>query len=96
MHKKRLLTELKRFKVIHQQKYGIIALGIFGSFAREEETTLSDVDIVLKTETPNFFNIVHIKEDLEKQLCLPVDIVRLREKMNPFLRKRIDNEAGYV
>jgi predicted nucleotidyltransferase len=96
MHKKRLLTELKRFKVIHQQKYGIIELGIFGSFAREEETTLSDVDIVLKTETPNLFNIVHIKEDLEKQLCLPVDIVRLREKMNPFLRKRIDNEAVYV
>ena len=57
---------------------------------------MSDVDIVLKTETPDLFNIVHIKEDLEEQLHLPVDIVRLREKMNPFLRKRIDKEAVYV
>lgn len=96
MHKNQLLTELKKFKVVHQQKYGIIALGIFGSFARGEEGTVSDVDIVLETETPNLFNIVHIKADLEKQLRLPVDIVRLRKKMNPFLRRRIDNEAIYV
>lgn len=96
MHKKQLLTELKTFKASQQKKYGIITLGVFGSFARGEETELSDVDIVLETETPDLFNIVHIKEDLEKKLCLPVDIVRLREKMNPFLKKRIKREAVYV
>jgi predicted nucleotidyltransferase len=96
MHKKQLLAELKTFKVSQQKKYGIITLGVFGSYARGEETELSDVDIVLVTETPDLFNIVHIKEDLEKKLCLPVDIVRLREKMNPFLKKRIKREAVYV
>lgn len=88
--------ELKSFKIVHQRQYGIVALGIFGSFARGEESDASDVDIVLETETPDLFNIVHIKEDLEKQLRLPVDIVRLRDKMNPFLKKRIINEAIYV
>ena len=96
MHKKQLLMELKTFKASQQKKYGILTLGVFGSFARGEETELSDVDIVLETETPDLFNIVHIKEGLEKRLCLPVDIVRLREKMNPFLKKRIKSEAVYV
>ncbi|MDP2106559.1 MAG: nucleotidyltransferase domain-containing protein [Desulfobulbaceae bacterium] len=96
MRKKQLLMELKSFKIVHQRQYGIVALGIFGSFARGEESDASDVDIVLETETPDLFNIVHIKEDLEKQLRLPVDIVRLRDKMNPFLKKRIINEAIYV
>ena len=96
MDKKELLETLKHYKVENKNKYGILTLGIFGSFARGEASTVSDVDIVLKTETPDLFNIVHIKEDLEEQLHLPVDIVRLREKMNPFLRKRIDKEAVYV
>ncbi len=96
MEKRELLETLKRYKKNNEKKYGIIELGIFGSFARDEAGSVSDVDIVLKTKTPDLFNIVHIKEDLEEQLCLPVDIVRLRKKMNPFLRKRIDKEAVYV
>jgi len=57
---------------------------------------LSDVDIVLQTVTPNLFNIVHVKDDLQKILHLPVDIVRLREQMNPSLRQIIEKEAVYV
>jgi predicted nucleotidyltransferase len=96
MEKRDLLETLRQYKKNNEKKYGITKLGIFGSFARDESSTVSDVDIVLKTRTPDLFNIVHIKEDLEEQLCLPIDIVRLREKMNPFLRKRIDEEAIYV
>lgn len=96
MEKRELLEILRWYKKKNEKKYEITKLGIFGSFAREEASTVSDVDIVLKTRTPDLYNIVHIKEDLEEQLHLPVDIVRLREKMNPFLRKRIDEEAVYV
>jgi len=35
-------------------------------------------------------------QDLEAQLKLPVDIVSYREKMNRFLKRRIDAEAVYV
>ncbi len=78
------------------KKNELLSLGVFGSYSRGEETLLSDVDIVLQTKTPNLFNIVHIKNDLEEQLQLSVDIVRLRKKMNPYLRRRIEKEALYV
>jgi predicted nucleotidyltransferase len=37
-----------------------------------------------------------IKQDLEEIFSVSVDIIRYRENMNSFLKKRIDKEAVYV
>ena len=96
MNRATLLHSLKVFKEINKIKYRIKTIGIFGSYARDNADEHSDVDIVVNTETPDLFNIIHIKQDLEEQLQMPVDIIRLREQMNPFLKKRIEKEAIYV
>ncbi len=87
---------LKEFKETHAEKYGILLMGVFGSVARDQATEKSDVDIFLKTKTPDPFNIVHIKEELEEKLRQHVDIVRLRDRMNPSLKSRIEKDAVYV
>ena len=96
MNKSNLLNKLKNYKNDNAQKYGILSIGVFGSFARNQATESSDVDIVVRIETPDPFILVHIKEDLEAQLQMSVDIVRFRKKMNPFLKSRIEKEALYV
>lgn len=96
MNRSDLLNTLEEFKRIQGDEYGILSLGLFGSFARGQASEVSDADIVVKTKTPDPFIMVHIKEDLEKRLRMPVDLVRFREKMNPFLRRRIEKEAVYV
>lgn len=96
MSRSDIIKTLREFKEKDAEKYGILVLGIFGSVARDQATDKSDVDIFLKTKTPDPFNIVHIKEDLEAQLHQHVDIVRLRDRMNLFLKKRIEKEAVYV
>jgi predicted nucleotidyltransferase len=50
---------------------------------------------VLKNSTVPYF-IVRIKEDLENLFHLHVDIVRIREKMNSYLKERIKKESIYV
>jgi len=77
-------------------RYGVIRLGIFGSVARNEASDDSDVDIVVETQIPDLLMMVNLKEDLEQLLQRKVDLVRYRVRMNPFLKKRIDNEARYV
>jgi hypothetical protein len=42
------------------------------------------------------FNLIGIKQDLEEEFHRPVDIVRYREKMNRFLKRRIEKEVVYV
>jgi uncharacterized protein len=77
-------------------KYGVTRLGVFGSVARDEATAASDVDIVLELCVPDLFTMVEIKEDLEGLFSCSVDLVRYRDRMNPYLKDRIDREAVYV
>jgi hypothetical protein len=91
-----ILAILREFKRDCAGKYGILELGLFGSVARETAGEKSDVDICIKTRTPDPYVLVHIKEDLEARVRKHVDIVRVREKMNPFLKARIEKEGIYV
>lgn len=72
---------------------GIEEMGIFGSFARGSATEASDLDIYIRTRSPNPYLLVHLKEAIEGLVHRRVDIVRLRERMNPLLRRRIEQEG---
>ena len=96
MQRELAINLLKIFKENNQQKYGIEALGLFGSTARDEAKLTSDIDVCIKTQKANLFELVHIKQELEELLSTPIDIVRVRDKMNPFLKNRIEKEAIYV
>jgi len=91
-----ILAILREFVRDHGEEYGILEIGIFGSTARDEAGEESDVDSLVKTKTPNPFTLVHVKEAIERRTHKHVDIIRVREKMNPFLKERIEKEARYV
>ena len=92
----RLLTVLRAFKEQHGEQYHLRALGYFGSYARQEATPDSDVDVVFQTDRPDLFLTAMLKQDLEALLNHPVDVIRLRDAMNPRLKARIEREATYV
>ena len=79
-----------------QSKYGIKRIGLFGSYARGYAKEDSDIDIVVELEKPDLFILIGIKQFLEDSLGAHVDIVRLRDKMNLALKKRIERDAIYV
>ena len=87
---------LRTFKEQHAEEYHLRALGYFGSYARNEATPESDVDVVFQTDRPDLFITAMLRQDLETFLDHPVDIVRLRDSMNPRLKARIEREATYV
>lgn len=96
MNRNNILSLLKDYKTNAENKYGILQLGIFGSAAREQMNENSDIDVCIELKTSDPFIIVHIKQELEEQFHKPVDIIRIREKMNPYLKRRIEKEAMYV
>jgi len=96
MSKNDILSILRDYKKQTAKNYGILEMGIFGSVARDEATENSDVDIFIKTATPNPFALVHIKQDIENLLHQRVDLVRLRDTMNAYLKSRIEKEGIYV
>jgi predicted nucleotidyltransferase len=91
-----VLHVLARFQARRKTEYGIVRLGVFGSAARDQATEASDVDIVVELEQPDLLILVGVKQELEELLDVPTDVVRYREGMNPYLKRRIEEEAIYV
>ncbi|MFO1430076.1 MAG: nucleotidyltransferase domain-containing protein [Candidatus Competibacteraceae bacterium] len=87
---------LKAFKERYGTQYHLLTLGYFGSYARNEATTDSDVDVVFTTDQPDLFTTALLKQHLEAYLDRPVDVVRLRDAMNAKFKARIEREATYV
>jgi uncharacterized protein len=96
MSRETILQILQTYKEEVGARYGITALGVFGSVATGQATDESDVDIVIKTRAANLFILSRVRQELEERIARHVDLVRYRESMNPFLKKRIDRDAHYV
>ena len=96
MERNDVLRILMRFRDLKQDEFGIIRIGVFGSVARDEMTDISDVDVVVELDQPDLLTLVGIKQELEESLHRSVDVVRYRERMNAYLKRRIEREAVYV
>jgi predicted nucleotidyltransferase len=91
-----VLEAVSQFRRDRQDEFGILRIGVFGSVARNEITDESDVDVVVELAQPDLLTLVGIKQELESLLQRSVDIVRYRDSMNAFLKRRIEQEAVYV
>jgi len=74
--------------------YGVESLAVFGSVARGEARTTSDVDLLVRFtgEPPGMFGFVRLERHLSDLLGRPVDLV-METALKPRLRKRILAEA---
>jgi hypothetical protein len=65
-----IIQELKKVKPILSQKYGLTELALFGSFSRNEETDLSDIDIMVNFKNSmglNYFDMVYDLEEIFRE-----------------------------
>jgi len=76
------LEEIKRILREHKEeireRYGVVIVGIFGSYARNEQKEGSDVDILIEFESPIGLKFFELWEYLEELLRCEVDLVRLK------------------
>lgn len=96
MKKEDIISFISGHKAEFRQKFGVKKIGLFGSYARGEVRKGSDIDIVVELEKPDLFFLIGIKQAVEEALSCKVDVVRLREKMNEALRRRIERDVIYV
>jgi len=83
-------------KLIEKYKNNIRRIGIFGSYAREEDSDSIDIDVFVDLISPKMFDMIGIKQDLENLTKRNIDIEMLRERMNHFLKAKIEKEGIYV
>ena len=79
-----------------QRRYGVTRIGLFGSFARGEDQSASDVDILVDFATPvDFFTFLELKEYLETILDREVDLVT-KNALKPLIKDSILSQVTYL
>jgi len=89
------LEEIKEILAKHKnelkEKYGVIELGIFGSYVRAEQKETSDVDILVEFEKPvSLLRIVSLENSLSDILGIKVDVIpkkNIRKELKEFILK---------
>jgi predicted nucleotidyltransferase len=75
------LSRTAILNIIHQemptlrQRFGVEQMALFGSFAREEATENSDIDLVVSLAKPLGFAFVELAIYLEEKLGRKVDLI---------------------
>lgn len=95
-NKEEILNYLRKLKEQKGKEYFIRNIGLFGSYARDDATPESDIDLFVEMERADAFALIGIMQEVEAQFGKKVDIVQLREKMNPLLKRFILEEGCYA
>ena len=94
------IEEIKKILEGHKQelqdRYRIKALGIFGSYVRNEQKRGSDIDILVEySEVPDLLAFIELQNHLSEILQMKVDLV-MKSALKPNIGKRILKEAIYL
>ena len=91
-----ILDFLHSHKSYLEKEFGLTKIGLFGSYAREEAHSKSDVDIAVEINSPNKFrSFFALKAYLEKHLNLAVDL-GIESTLKPIVKQQIEDEIIYV
>ena len=97
------MKKVNKFKKILQDhavslkdEYGVIEIGLFGSYTKGNQKKSSDVDILVQFEKPiDLFTFVHLKNHLADLLGVDVDLVA-KDALKPKIGERILSETVYI
>lgn len=94
------IDELKKIlqnnKKTLKDEYGVIQIGIFGSYTKGNQKKTSDVDILVEFEKAvDLFTFVQLKNHLSDLLGVNVDLV-IKKALKPKIGERILSETVYI
>jgi uncharacterized protein len=93
-----ILTFLSQNKKLFRDKYHIVRIGLFGSYARGDQNPNSDIDLLVEFEenTQDLYDLkLHLKDFFQIQLGIEIDICR-EKYIKPRIKNSILKETVYA
>ena len=95
MTKEYILNFLTIHKQELQDKYALTKIGLFGSYAKNTANENSDIDIVIQSTKKDFFLRDDLKDYLEDNFKLRVDVGYL-DSIRKYYKTKIIKDIIYV
>ena len=83
---------LRQLKPELARRFFVKKIGVFGSFASEEQNNHSDLDILVELEKPIGWDFFRLEKFLEDQFGLKIDLVTpkaIKERLKDSILKNI-------
>lgn len=96
MTDKEILNILRKEKPYLQENFGLLSIGLFGSYAKGMERPDSDIDVFVELTEPRFDFLAGLQIYLESRLGKPVEVVRKRKGLSERFLRRIEKNIHYV
>jgi uncharacterized protein len=79
------------------QTYGVRDVALFGSVARNDSVSSSDIDILVdfKPEAESFDNLLNVADLLDARFDEPIDLVTVNG-LSPYLAASVQKEAVHA
>lgn len=93
-----ILLFLKENKKLLKEQFHCTEIGLFGSFARNEQTEKSDIDFIVEFEpdTPDLYTVeVELRKFLRNKFNREIDICA-KKWIKPLYRNMVMNETLYA
>lgn len=91
-----IINGLKTEKDFLCYKYGVIEIGLFGSYAFGTPNKDSDIDLLIEFKEPRFEYLAGLKIFLEKKFNKKIEIVRKSKNIKSRFIRSIENKVIYV
>ena len=95
LRREEIRQHLKKHLPMLNQQFKVERIGFFGSYARNQATIESDIDILVEFYEPIGWEIIDLQQYLEELLGHRVDLVT-PNALKPQLKEAILNSVVYV
>jgi predicted nucleotidyltransferase len=95
MTREYILDFLRTHKEELQNQFALEKIGLFGSYAKGIADENSDIDIVIHSHVKDFFLRDDLKEYLESNFNIPVDVGYI-DSIRTYYKDKIEKEIIYV
>ncbi len=94
--KEKILKILKQELPNLREKFHVKSFGLFGSYARGEQTKKSDIDLLVEFKEPvGFFDFIRLEDYLSEKLGAKVELVT-PDALKPLIKPDIMREVVYA
>ncbi|MBF4472085.1 nucleotidyltransferase family protein [Flavobacterium sp. HJJ] len=96
MKKDEIINTLQLDKQFLKENYGVVSIGLFGSYAKGVEKPDSDVDFLVEFKNPSYSLLMGLYSYLENRLNSKIEIVRKGPHVSERFLKNIKKDLIYV
>lgn len=93
--KEEILRFLRENKDLFKKKFDVDNIILFGSYARDEATSESDIDILIESNKKGFRKMLSVQEILEEKFNKKVDVIYI-DAVHPFVMRFMKEELIYA